>query len=192
MYKEFSRSMMRGKLSGTCILVLSLAVLVFATACSKNSNTSNGSSSSNTSSTSSSGKTSSGSTTSMSPTEVFKAYYDAALKRDFATAKQYLSKSTMDLMEAGAKAQGKTVDEAMKESPTVAQSDIPQMGNEQINGDTATVEVTAQGQTMKMPFVKENGGWKIAMDKFMSDAMGKMGNSHPPSEGNGENENSNH
>lgn len=188
MSKEFSGNTMKRKLATTCALGLSLAVLVFATACSKNSNNSNGSSSSSSaSSASGSSKTSSSAATGMSPTEVFKAYFDAATKKDFGTAKQYLSKNTLDLMEAGAKQQGKTLDEAIKDSPGPSQGDMPQLSNEQINGETATVDMTAQGQTAKMPFVKENGGWKIAMDKFMADAMGKMGNAPQP-QGNGADE----
>lgn len=184
---------MKRRSAMTCILGMSLAVLVFAAGCNKNSNNSNGSSSSSssTSSSSSSGKSSSGSATSMSPTEVFNAYYDAAIKKDFATAKQYLSKGTLDMMEVGAKAQGKSLDEALKDSPAVSQSDKPQLGAEQINGDTATVDMSGQGQSVKMPFVKENGGWKIAMDKLMADQLGKAGNDHP-TEGNSNDENSNH
>jgi hypothetical protein len=127
----------------------------------------------------------------MSPTEVFNAYYDSAVKKDFVTAKQYLSQNTLSLMEAEAKKQGKTLDEALKDSPGPSQAEMPQLSNEQITGDTATVDMSAKGQTAKMPFVKENGGWKIALDKLMADAMGKMG-SNPPSEGHEEGDNSNH
>ena len=193
MSKEFSENPMKRKLATTGLLGLSLAVLVFATACSKNSNNSNGSSSSSssTSSTSSSSKTSSGSTTGMSPIEVLKAYNDAAVKRDFAAIKQYVSQGTLSQMEAEAKKQGKTLDEAMKDSPSPSQADMPQLSNEQITGDTATVDMSAQGHTVKMPFVKENGGWKVAMDKFLADAMGKM-ESSPSTEGNSEGDHSNH
>jgi hypothetical protein len=190
MYKDFSGNTMKRKLATMGVLGLSLAVLVFATACSKNSNNSNANGSSS-SSTSSSSKTSSSSTTGMSPTEVFKAYYDAVVKRDFATVKQYVSQNTLSLMEAEAKQHGKTLDEAMKDSPGPSQDAMPQLSNEQITGDTATVDMSAKGQTAKMPFVKENGGWKLALDKFMADAMGKMG-SNPPSEGHEEGDNSNH
>ncbi len=112
----------------------------------------------------------------MSPTQVFKAYYDAAVKRDFGTAKRYLSQGTLQMMEEGAKKQGKTIDEALKESPGVNASDMPQMSNEQISGDTATVDLTAQGQKISMPFVKEGGEWKLAMDKLLQNMMG---GSHP-------------
>ena len=163
--------MMNRKLTGSLSLVLAMTVLTFTAACSKNTNTSN-LNAANSSNTSGSTKTSSGSTTTagMSPTEVFKAYYDAAVKRDFATAKKYLSQGTIALMEEGAKKQGKTFDEAMKDSPA-PEGTMPQLSNEQISGDTATVDITAEGKKAAMPFVKEGGEWKIALDKFIQDMM---------------------
>lgn len=138
--------MMKRKLTGILTLVLALTVVVFGTACSKGS----------------AGK---------SPTEVFKAYYDAAVKKDFTTAKNYLSKGSIDLMELGAKQSGKTFEQAMKDSPA-AEGPMPQLSNEKITGDTATVDITAEGQKAAMPFVKENGEWKIALDKFAMSAIG--------------------
>lgn len=156
------------------ILVLALTVLIVGAACSKNVNNANSVNSSNTSG---SNKTSSSTTTnstststssaSMSPTEVFKAYYDAGVKKDFDAAKKYLSQSTLQMLEERAKKQGMTLDEAMKNSPAASPNDMPQASNEQINGDTATVDLSAQGQKITMPFVKEGGEWKLAIDKFM-------------------------
>ncbi|MBA4185152.1 MAG: hypothetical protein H0X49_14270, partial [Acidobacteria bacterium] len=41
---------------------------------------------------------------------------------------------------------------------------------------TATVEVkdNSTGNLEKIPFVKEDGVWKVALDKFMEDLMNKM------------------
>ena len=140
--------MMKRKSTVILTLVLALTAGLFGTACSKGS-------------------------AGMTPTEVFKAYYDAAVKKDFAGAKKHLSKGSIDLMELGAKQSGKTFEEAMKDSP--AQGPMPQLGNEKITGDTATVDITAEGQKMAMPFVKENGEWKIAMDKLAISALGGEG-----------------
>lgn len=148
MHKGLVEKMMKRKLSGILTLVLALTVVMFGTACSKSS---------------------------ASPTEVFKAYYDASVKKDFATAKKHLSKGSVALMEAGAKQSGKTFEEAMKDSP--AEGPMPQLSNEKINGDSATVDVTADGQKAEMPFVKEDGEWKIALDKF---AMGMRGTQGAP------------
>jgi hypothetical protein len=146
MHKGSVEKMMKRNLSGILTLVLALTVLAFGTACSKSS-------------------------AGTSPTEVFKAYYDAAVKKDFATAKKHLSKGSVALMEAGAKQQGKTFEQAMKDSPA-ADGPMPQLSNEKITGDTATVDISADGQKMAMPFVKEDGEWKIAMDKLAMDMVG--------------------
>jgi hypothetical protein len=145
MHKGPLETMIKRNLSVILTLALALSVVAFGTACSKTA----------------AGKT---------PTEVFKAYYDAAAKKDFATAKGYLSKGSIDLMEMGAKQQGKTLEQAMKDSP--AEGPMPQLSNEKITGETATVDITADGQKGSMPFVKENGEWKIALDKFAISAIG--------------------
>ena len=45
-----------------------------------------------------------------------------------------------------------------------------------IEGETATVEVknNVSGEFQKIPFVKEDGVWKVALDKFLDDVMKKM------------------
>jgi hypothetical protein len=139
--------MTKRNLTGILTLVLVLSAVMFGAACNST-------------------KTAGGT----SPTDVFKAYYDAAAKKDYANVKKHLSKGSIDLMEIGAKSQGKTFEEAMKESP--ATGPMPQLSNEKITGETATVDVTADGQKASMPFVKENGEWKIALDKFAISAMG--------------------
>lgn len=141
--------MMKRNVAGILILVFALTAGMFGAACSKGS-------------------------AGMTPTEVFKAYYDAAAKKDYASMKKYLSKGSIDLMEMGAKQSGKSFEEAMKDSPV---EPMPQLGNEKINGDTATVDITADGHKAAMPFIKENGEWKIAMDKL---AMTMMSGENAP------------
>ena len=140
--------MMKRKISVILTLALALSAIAFGAACSK-------------------------STATMTPTEVFKAYYDAGVKKDFPALKKHLSKGSIDLMEMGAKQQGKSLEDAMKESPTTGP--MPQISNEKITCDTASVDVTVDGQKATMPFVKENGEWKIALDKFAISAMGAAG-----------------
>ena len=160
------------------ILVLAFSV-VFSAACSKNSNTgnstisTNSTNSSNTTSNTSSSSTGGATAAAGSPTAALKAYYEAANKRDFEAAKRYLSAGTMRVMEEGAKKMGKTVDEAFKDSPE--QTITPEFLNEKISGDTATVDLKAQDMTITMPMVKENGEWKLAMDKMMEDLQKSMG-----------------
>ena len=108
----------------------------------------------------------------MSPTDTLKAYYDAAKKKDIDTVKKYLSSGTMQMMENIAKSQGKTVDQMFQEGANRdSQMPTPEFSNEKITGDTATVDIKAPNQpTITMQMVKEDGMWKLAIDKMMKNA----------------------
>jgi DUF2950 family protein len=119
-----------------------------------------------------------------SPTAAIKGYYEAAKNKDYAAAKKYLSANTITLMEMGSKKMGKSPEEAFKESSTDANTSVmPEFSNEKITGDTATVDMKAQGQTVTMPLVKENGEWKLAMDKLFGDMSNSMNETSKPSTG---------
>lgn len=108
-----------------------------------------------------------------SPTATLKALNEAAKKKDTAGIKRQLSKGTLDLLEQSAKQQNRTVDELLRDDQGAPFEELPDMRNEQIEGDTATVEVKNRitDTYEKVPFVKENGEWKLALDKFMQDVM---------------------
>lgn len=112
------------------------------------------------------------------PTDAVKGYIDAASKKDVAAMKGYLSKKSLELMEAGAKKMNKSLDDALKEESNQSAppnaADI-KYGNEKVSGDSATVEMTAQGQTVTMPLVKEDGAWKIALDKLIEEMQKQLG-----------------
>lgn len=164
------------KSSNRMILVIALAVVVFSAACSKNANTGNSTNSTNSTTTNKTSTTSTSTSgdTASSPMAALRAYYDAAMKKDIPTAKKYLSAGTMRVMEEGAKKMGKTVDEAFTEGAETTTA-MPEFSNEKISGDTATVDIKAQGATVTMPMVKEDGVWKLAMDKLIEDMKNSMG-----------------
>src|SRR5256885_4775804 len=111
------------------------------------------------------------------PTDALKAYIDAASKKDVAGMKSHLSQGTLKLMEEGAKAANKNMDDMLKEESGQMPPETANIkySNEKVTGDSATVDMTAQGQTATMPLVKENGEWKLALDKFIEDMKSKMG-----------------
>ena len=111
------------------------------------------------------------------PTDALKAYIDAASKKDVAAMKSHLSQGTLKLMEDGAKAMNRNLDDMLKEESGQMPPEAANIkySNEKVTGDTATVDMTAQGQTATMPLVKENGEWKLALDKFIQDMKSKMG-----------------
>ncbi|MEO6390218.1 MAG: DUF4878 domain-containing protein [Pyrinomonadaceae bacterium] len=115
-----------------------------------------------------------------SPTATFKAFYEASKKKDAAAIKKTMSKGTIEMMEKMAKDSGKSLDDMLKESKTSGKDTpekMPETRNEKIDGDKATLEVkrTESGSDWDtMPFVKEDGEWKLAFDKFIEELMNKM------------------
>jgi hypothetical protein len=113
-----------------------------------------------------------------SPTATFKAFYEASKKKDAAAMKKRLSKGSLDMFDKLAKAQNKSTDDMLKEVDKDDKSTkAPETRNEKITGDTATLEVK-NDKTEKwdtLPFVKEDGEWKIAFDKFLEDMIKGLG-----------------
>ncbi|HWS99752.1 MAG TPA: hypothetical protein VN256_05705 [Pyrinomonadaceae bacterium] len=116
---------------------------------------------------------------SLSPTAALRAYYRAATSKDIDAARKYLSARTIMLMEEGARAAGKSLEEAMwddaRRNPVV----MPEFSNERVTGETATVEIMTEGTTLTMPLVKEGGEWKVALDK-MAEGMQRQTPPPPP------------
>lgn len=118
--------------------------------------------------------------TASSPTATFKAFFEAAKKKDAEGMKKTMSKGSATMLESFAKMQNKTLDEALKEGmndPATSSANLPETRNEKIEGDNATLEIKddKSGKWLTMPFVKEEGQWKLAFDKFIQDAFKQMG-----------------
>src|SRR4051812_24286949 len=102
------------------------------------------------------------------PTATVKAFYDAVKAKDVQGIKNTMSKSSLDMMEKFAKMQNKSLDEALKEPSTTNPPATFESQNEKITGDTATLEIKDEnGKWETLPFTKEDGQWKIALDKAM-------------------------
>lgn len=90
--------------------------------------------------------------------------------------KSLLSRSSLDLIEKSAKTQNTTTDEILRKESSVKIQNVPETRNEKIEGEAATVEVkneTTGEFDMKMPFVRENGAWKLARDKYIEELIKK-------------------
>jgi len=163
-------------------MILAIALTaVFITGCSKSANTGNSTNSSSNSSaanTTANTNASPGTATTAaagSPMAVLKAFNEASDKKDFEGAKSHLSASSITYLEERAKKKGKTLEQDFRESRSESAASFP-LSNEQISGDTATVDMKTPGPTVTVPFVKENGAWKLAIDKYMeSDGMSSDG-----------------
>ena len=116
------------------------------------------------------------------PTTTFKAFYEASNKKDVPAMKKALSKGSLDMFDKLAKEQNKSTDELLKSFDKEDKNQkMPETRNEKITGDTATLEVK-NDKTDKwdtLPFVKENGEWKLTLDKFLEDMLKGLGDKLP-------------
>jgi hypothetical protein len=97
------------------------------------------------------------------PTETFKAFYEAAKKKDAAGIKKALSKGLLSKLEDEAKKANKSFDDFLV---NVNLPDaMPETRNEKIDGDKATLEIKGRGDAWRPTnFVKEDGEWKLDSD----------------------------
>lgn len=107
-----------------------------------------------------------------SPMEVLKALNQASKNKDVPTIKNSVSKGTLQMIGESAKAQNMSVDDFLKKDTGAVSKDLPEMRNEKIEGDKATVELkdAATENWESVPFVREDGVWRLALDKYMEDS----------------------
>lgn len=115
------------------------------------------------------------------PTATFKTFYEAAKSNNVEGVKKAMSKKTMNAITKAAAKDNKSVDEALKDVAKDAPTSPPETRNEKIDGDKATLEIKDDKKDKwdTVPFVKEDGMWKIALLDEFSDAMDKMDMSDP-------------
>jgi hypothetical protein len=107
----------------------------------------------------------------LSPTDTLRALSEASNKHDPEGIKRFLSEGTLKLLDDSAKKQNKPVDEILRAEDGPPFLELPEMRNETVNGETATVEIKGKDMTdfETLPFVRENGMWKVAIDKYVAD-----------------------
>ena len=105
------------------------------------------------------------------PTAVLNTFVEAAKTKDVETMKRALSKGTMGIIEQSAKKNNTTVDQLLREEEGTLVSVLPETRNEKIEGDKATLEVKnfENGQFEEIPFIKEDGAWRIALDQIVEE-----------------------
>lgn len=107
------------------------------------------------------------------PLDTLKAYTQAIKKKDTATMKSLLSKGSLKMASDEAKAQNISSDEVLQRE-TLFSSDQKtlEFRNEKVEGDSATIEVKDSfGSFDKVPFIKEDGNWKIAKERYAEEKM---------------------
>lgn len=115
-----------------------------------------------------------------SPSDTFKEYIKALKKKDITSMKILLSSATMKMHEQEAKAQGTTVDEIVKRETLLAPGQTTvEYRNEVINGDKATIQFkNSYGSWETLPFVREDGEWKIDKAGYADEMIRQMDESN--------------
>lgn len=107
------------------------------------------------------------------PFETLQTYTQAIKKKDVAKMKALLSKGSIKMTEDQAKAQNVPVDEIiLRETLFSPDQKTLKFRNEKIEGDNATIEVENPfGSFDRIPFIKEDGIWKIAKEKLAEEIL---------------------
>lgn len=97
------------------------------------------------------------------PFETLQSYTRAIKKKDTATMKRLLSSGSLKMAEQEAKAQGAPLDEIIeRETLFSANQTTVEFRNEKIDAGKATIEMkNSNGKWNTVPFVREEGVWKI-------------------------------
>lgn len=107
------------------------------------------------------------------PFNTFEAYTKAIKRKDTETMKTLLSDASIKMHEQEAKAQNSNLDEIVKRQTLFGENQTRvEFRNEKIEGDRATLEIkNAYSMWQKVPFVRENGVWKIDNQGFADQMM---------------------
>jgi hypothetical protein len=121
------------------------------------------------------------------PTLAYKALYEAVKKKDPEAIKKTLSKGTLEMMETYAGMQKKPFNEVIANglTETTFAPKLPETRNEKITGEVAILEVKNEktGSWEALPFAKEDGIWKLAIDTYFRGTMSPKGPTNPNNPG---------
>ena len=100
------------------------------------------------------------------PTETYKTACAARRKKDIAGLKRVLSTDMLGFFKEMGAAEKKSLDESLSAMLDQPMSPTDEFRNEQINGDTATLEyLNDKGKWSQMDFIKEGSDWKMTIPK---------------------------
>lgn len=115
-----------------------------------------------------------------SPKKTFETYIKALKQKDTTTMKVLLSDATIKMHEQEAKSQGITVDDIVKRETLFSEGQTTiEYKDEKIEGEKATLQVkTPYGTWETVPFVLEDGGWKIDKQGYADQMLRDMDESN--------------
>lgn len=112
------------------------------------------------------------------PSETYKALYAAVKAKDSDAIKSQLSAATLEVMTAAAAAQHRPFNEVIANGLTESTSaaTLPEICQDRIKGRFGALEVKrTDGKWEDLPFVAENGKWKLAAGEMFKGAYRSPG-----------------
>ncbi len=116
-----------------------------------------------------------------SPTEAYQMLYAACKAKDSDKIKQLMSKGSLGLAGMSASQQKKSLEQVLENglvAPTLAPS-ITEIRDERVKDNFGAVEVYNEKDKRweDLPFILEDGGWKLAVGELFSDTWKSPGKS---------------
>ena len=124
------------------------------------------------------------------PTEAYRSLYEAVKSKNTDAIKANMSKETIQFAEGVGQMQKKTPEEMFKNgfTETTMSDSFPPIRNERIKENFAALEVQSpKGIWEDLPFVNEDGRWKLAIGELFKGAYKKPAPSQAETEPNNNN-----
>jgi hypothetical protein len=108
------------------------------------------------------------------PSDAYRTAYALREKKDVEGLKKVMSKDVLEFLTMMGEDEKKTLNDQISEIFIKPQAKTPEVRNEKISGDRASVEyLDEDGKWKTMDFVKEDGVWKMGLPGNDPDAEGK-------------------
>lgn len=116
-----------------------------------------------------------------SPTEAYKMIYNNVKAKQPAEIKKYMSEKTVGLAQAQAERQKDSLDKVFENgfTATTFSPTMPEIRDERVSGEMGAVEVYNSQRSVweDLPFIKEKGGWKLAVGDLFAGTYQSPGKS---------------
>jgi len=114
-----------------------------------------------------------------SPTDAYKQLYAAVKSKDIEAIKKHLTKKTIEFGVAAAARSGTTVERMYENgfTSTTFSGTLPTIRDERVKDNMGAIEVwnTEKSLWEDLPFINEDGAWKLAIGELFSGAFKSPG-----------------
>lgn len=114
-----------------------------------------------------------------SPTEAYKRLYAAVKSKNTEAIKKEMSKKTIDFAQSVAARQNTPIEKVFENgfTATTFSPSLPEYRDERVNENMGAVEVynSKDSRWEDLPFVKEDGAWKLAVGDLFADTWKSPG-----------------